>query len=129
MTKAAKTLSVIFGLLILLAVCLKGYFIYQQKYVCEPKAQQAISNFIASVAVSSYESLRDNSMFTDKQQFATFKSHITKEYSAQIRDWMRGVDPYVVVQFSLGSYALMLVVDHKHLPTCWGTEYRVLTVR
>ncbi|SRR6266849_7627902 len=129
MTKATKTISAILGLLVLLAVGLKGFFLYQQKYVCEPKEKQAISNFIAAVAASSYESLGDKSMFVNKEQFTTFKSKISRDYTVEVKEWLRPTEPAVLVHFSSGaSYALVLVVGHDLLPVCWGTQYRVLTV-
>lgn len=125
----AKTGLYTTGLLLLMVVGLKVWFVVHQQYVCEPKAEETVRQFIASVTATPFESLPDKSMFIDKDQFTKFQRAISEKYSIEIKDWERPVEPVVVVHFGLNvSCAFMLVVDHAPLPLCWGTDYRVLTV-
>lgn len=130
MINTIKTAIAILGMLVLLGIAIKVWVLYQQDYVCEPKARQAIANFIRLTAGGSYESLSDRSMFVDKKQFGDFKSNISFEHSTEIKEWLSPTDASVIVQFSSGaSYALVVVTNPALLPNCWKTEYSVLTVR
>ncbi len=111
-------------------VGLKVWFVVHQQYVCEPKAKEAVRQFITNVASTSFDALSDKTMFVDKDQFDKFQQSFSENYAIEIKDWEHPVEPVVVVHFaSKMSYAFMLVVGHDVLPTCWGTEYKVLTVR
>jgi hypothetical protein len=113
-----------------MAAGLKVWFVVQQQYVCEPKAKETVRQFITSVTSMPFESLPDKAMFVDKDQFTKFQRAISKTYSIEIIDWERPVEPTLAVRFSPNaSFIFMLVIDVAPLPSCWGTNYEVLTVR
>jgi hypothetical protein len=126
----AKTVLYTIALLFLMAVGLKVWFVVQQQYVCEPKAKETVRQFITDIASTSFESLSDKSMFIDNDQFVKFQGSISRNYSVEIIDWRRPVEPTLAVRFSPDdSFHFMLVIDLAPLPSCWGTNYEVLTVR
>lgn len=115
-----------------LAIVLKGWFSYQEKYVCEPKIRDSVEKFFESIRSSEYEALNDKSMFIDKKHFQEIKNKISKVYSLKISDWGADFQAYVIVEFDTGAtYALMLVTRETimSLVSCWRAEYRVLTIR
>jgi hypothetical protein len=132
MRKSFKIILIVVFSLLFLSVVLKGWFSYQEKYVCEPKIRDSVEKFIESIRTSEYEALNDRSMFIDKKHFEEVKSKISKVYSLEIKDWREDFSAYIIVKFNTGAiYALMLVTQEatKSLVTCWGAEYRVLTIR
>ena len=118
-----------FGTLITTALLVVGFIAYQQKYVCEPKVAEAISQFANAVVVSEYESLRNSVNFPNEQEFLMFKDLISKKYSWEIRKWKGDMGAVSIFKFESGPpYAVTLVMKDTYLPICWGQRYTVLTV-
>lgn len=119
--------------LFLTVVFFNSWFSYQEKYVCEPKIRNSVENFFKNIQTSEYEALNDKSMFIDKKHFEEVKSKISKVYSLKIYDWGADFQAYVIVEFDTGAtYELMLFIKQEtamSLVTCWGAEYKVLTIR
>ena len=130
--KSLKILLIAGLSLFLFVVLFNSWFSYQEKYVCEPKIRDSVEKFFESIRSNEYEALNDKSMFIDKKHFEEVKSKISKVYSLKIYDWGANFQAYVTVEFNTGvTYALMLVTQETtmSLVTCWGAEYRVLTIR
>lgn len=132
MRKSVKIILIVVLSLLSLAIVLRGWFFYQEKYVCEPKIRDSVEKIFASLRSSKYEALNDKSMFIDKKHFEEVKSKISKVYSLKVYDWGASFLAYVIVEFDTGaSYALMLVTQETtmSLVSCWNAEYRILTIR
>ena len=116
--------------LFFIAVIFKGWFLYQQRYVCEPKIRSSVEKFIESILAETYETVDDKSMFIDKTHFQDVKGKTSKSYSLKIKDWSADFGAYVIVEFNAGTtYALMLVPLDTSLVSCRTVEYRILTIR
>ena len=130
MKKSLKMFLIAVLSLFLFIGVFKGWYSYQEKYVCEPKLRDSIESFIKTIRASEYETLNDKSMFVDKKHFQEFKSKISKVYSLKIKDWSGDFGAYVIVEFNTGAtYALMIVPEEPSLVSCRKAEYRVLTIR
>ncbi len=131
--KSLKILLIAGLSLFLIVVFFNSWFSYQEKYVCEPKIRNSVENFFKSIQTSEYKALNDKSMFIDKKHFQEVKNKISKVYSLKIYDWGADFQAYVIVEFDTGTtYDLMLVLKEEttmSLVTCWGAEYKVLTIR
>lgn len=116
--------------LFVVAVAFKGWFLYQQRHVCEPKIRSAVQKFVEGIQAKGYETLDDKSMFIDKRHFQDVKAKISKSYSLKIKDWGADFGAYVILEFNNGvTYALMLVPLDTSLISCRTAEYRILTIR
>ena len=130
MRKTFKILLIAVLSLFSIAFVLKGWFFYQERYVCEPKIRSSAEKFFESIQKKGYEALNDKSMFTDKKHFQDVKGKISKSYSLKIKDWSGDFGAYVIVEFNTrATYALMLVPQETSLVSCRKAEYRVLTIR
>jgi hypothetical protein len=111
-------------------VGLKGWMKLQHRYVCAPKVRDSVQRFLSLVRTHEYETLDDNFMFADEKHFMEFKTNSSNPYSLEIKKWRGDGAAYVLVRFGTGgTYALMLVPDRTRIVTCWGAEYKVVTVR
>ena len=132
MRKSLKIFLIVALSIVSLAIVLKGWFSYQEKYVCEPKIRDSVEKFFESIRSSEYEALNDKSMFIDKKHFHDVKSKVSKVYSLKIKDWSEDFSAYVIVEFDTGAtYAIMLVTQGTimSLVSCRNAEYRILTIR
>ena len=129
-----KTIAVFVGsflsVLLVLIILMVGFIAYQQKYVCEPKVVEAISQFANAVVVSEYASFKNSVNFPNEQEFLMFKSLISKKYTWEIIEWHVNTTAVSIFKFESGPpYAVTLVTkDTSYLPICWGQRYTVLTV-
>jgi len=129
MKKLLKKILFVFFLLLSVAILLKGWWIYQNKYVCGPQVRVAVEKLLTSVRANEFETLKDNSMFIDKTQFKEIKNKMANSYSLTIKDWGGDGAAYTIVKFSNGTeYALMVIPTEMNSLSCWGVEYKVLTI-
>jgi len=131
MKKSIKTSMIVLFAIIVASILLKAWWFYQDNYIYEPKVKLAVKNFIDTVKVGEYETLSDNSMFTDKTQFNEIKAKILQSdvYSLEIKDWS-GNGAYVILKLTDNTaYALMVVPIQEALFSCSGVESKVLTIR
>jgi hypothetical protein len=112
-------------------ILVKAWWLYQHKYVCEPKVRSSVERFLDSIVSNEYESLSDKSMFVNKAQFEQIKGAIskTKVYSLEIRNWTGDGAAYVIIKFRDATYALMVEPTPSATFCCWGVQYTVLTIR
>jgi hypothetical protein len=135
MRKLIKTAVIILAIpaaVLLLAVSIKVWWFFQNKYVCEPKVRLAVDKFMSAVIVSGYETLEDKSMFTNRAQFKEIKDKISHAsgYSLEIKDWGFGGEAYVIIKLPDDTaYALMVVPTEDAIFSCWGKEHKIVTIR
>jgi hypothetical protein len=106
-----------------------GFIAFQQKYVCEPKVVEALSQFLDSVVTSEYESQRYGQIFPDEQEFLMFKSAASKKYTLEFGSWVEATLAATFVKFESGpSYTISLGLNDTNLPICLGQRYTVRRV-
>ena len=132
MRKLIKTALIVLSAILLLGIAIKAWWIYQNKYVCEPKVRLAVNKFISAVRGSEHETIANNSMFTNRAQFKEIKDKISHAngYSLEVKDWGSDGDAYVIIKLPDDTtYALMVVPTQEAIFSCWGKEYKILTIR
>ena len=131
MRKWIKSFLIVPLIILVIIIFVKAWWLYQNRYVCEPKVKSAVEKFVNSIVSREYESLSDKSMFTSKEQFEHIKTAIskTKNYSLEIKDWTGDGAAYVLIKFGDITYALMVDPTPGATFCCWGVEYKVLTIR
>jgi hypothetical protein len=116
--------------LVVVAVGLKGFFVLEHEYICEPKVQAAIRTFISEVRVATHENFSDRPAFLSKEDFQEFKNSTTTPYSLSIKDWTLGDIAHSLLKFEgQPPYGVTVAPEGEHAIICLGKEYKVLTVR
>jgi len=123
------TILIGFVTLLVFALSVKGFFVLEQTYACEPKVRKGLERFFESVARGTFEELQKDVLFENQQGFQKLKSDVTKNFSVKIMDWWYGMEAVAVVRFDGGgSYGILLRPENDILPVCLG-KYSAVTVR
>ena len=130
MRQITITLLLFLSLVIIAGLALKGWIIYQQRYICGDRVQRTVEEFLVVVRRGDYETLPATNMFTDKQHFLEIKRNVSNKYSLRITEWGGDFLAYVHLDFENGTaYALMLLPRKPSFLHCWNAEYEVLSIR
>lgn len=130
MRKSIKITLIVLSVVLLMGIALKAWWLYQNNYVCVPKVRSAVEKFVNAVVLSEYETMSDNSMFASKAQFKEIKTKMSNVYSLEVKDWAGDGAAYAIIKLSNNKeYALMVVPTKAATFSCWGKEYKVLTIR
>jgi len=131
MRKSIKITLIALSIALLMGIAIKAWWVYQNNYVCEPKVRSAVENFVSIIVSSDYEMMSDNSMFASKEQFKAIKTMMSNVYSLEVKDWAGDGAAYVVIKLNNNNkeYALQVVPTVEAAVSCWGKEYKVLSIR
>ncbi len=128
---AGIALGILLGIVFLGVFFVGAYALvrYQQAYVCKPKIEGAIRDFLSIVSKAEYGQVAGLKVFLNEEEFQTFKAEMSDQYSIEFVEWFGPLSPAVTLRFDDGTvYGVVLVLKNGVFSQCWGTKYHVFTV-